>query len=168
MKDSFRQNVDPLVLTWEMKPLPQGILPGLVVNLLSRKWSPLFDLNSDTMIKYRNAISLMCVKQGGVLLLIDAIYWLEIYYSGRPSWCPVIRSAIYEAINLVVKKFHYKPILLVPQERFHCTIHSTTDHLCRPDDEKETLRCCKDQVSTVQLELRQRSWFLEIAPETGG
>ena len=168
MKDSFRQNVDPLVLTWEMKPLPQGILPALVVNLLSRKWSPLFDLNSDTMIKYRNAISLMCVKQGGVLLLIDAIYWLEIYYSGRPSWCPVIRSAIYEAINLVVKKFHYKPILLVPQERFHCTIHATTDHLCCPDDEKETLRCCNDRVSTAQLESRQESWFLEIVPETGG
>ena len=171
MKGSFSQNVDPLVLTWEMKPLPQGILPALVVNLLSRKWSPLFDMNfldSDAMIKYRNAISLRCVRQGGVVLLVDAIYWLEIYYSGHPSLCPVIRSAIYEGINIVVKKFQYKPIVSVPQERFHCTFHAAIDHLCRPDDEKQTLKCCKDRVSTAQLNSRQESWFLEIVPETGG
>ena len=171
MKDSFRQNVDPLVLTWEMKPLPQGILPALVVNLLSRKWSPLFrldSLESDKVINYRNAITLMCVDKGGAVLLVDAIYWLEVYYTGHPSWCPVIRSAIYGAISLVVEKFQYKPILSVPQERFHCTIHATTDHLCRPDNEKEILRCYKDRVSTAQLESRQESWFLEIVPETGG
>ena len=168
-KAIFTANTDPLILTWDMKPLPQSFFPALVVNLLSSQWSPKFDLKPPGLIKrYRNAISLTCIDIEGAVQLVDAIYWLEIYYSGHPSWCPVIRSAIYQGISLVAKKFKYVPTLTLPQERFHCRIHATIDHLGYPDDEKETLRCCEDQVSTVQLEFRQRSWFLEIAPETGG
>ena len=172
MKASFRENVDPLILTWKMKPLPQGILPALVVNLLRRQESPKFDLKrleSDTIAQYRNAIHLNCIGPGGAVLLVDAIYWLEIYFSGHPTWCSVIRSTIHEGIDEVVEKFQYKPIMSIPQERFYCTMHeknATIDHLCRPDDEKENLRCCKDRVSITQLDKsRQQPWFQEI---TGG
>ena len=169
MKALFMQNVDPLILTWKMKPLPQGILPALFINLLRRQQSPKFELKlleSYAMAQYRNAIQLDCIGPGGAVLLVDAIYWLEIYYSGHPTRCSDIRSTIYEGIDQVVEKFHYKPILSMPQEYFYCTMHKTTDHLCRPDNEKENLLCCEDRVSITQLdESRQQPWFQEI---TGG
>ena len=167
MKTPFRENVDPLILTWKMKPLPQGILPALIVNLLRRQQPPKFVLKpSYAMAQYRNAICLECIGPGGAILLVDTIYWLEIYYSGHPTRCSDIRSTIYEGIEQVVEKFHYKPILSEPQEYFYCIMHKTTDHLCRPDDEKENLVCCKDRVSIIQLdESRQQPWFQEI---TGG
>ena len=31
---AFKQHVNPLILSWDMKPFPQGIFPALVVNLL--------------------------------------------------------------------------------------------------------------------------------------
>ena len=166
MKAPFKKSVDPLVLTWKMQPLPQGILPALVINLLRRQQSPKFDLKllqCNAMAQYRNAICLDCISPVGAVLLVDSIYWLEIYFSGHPTRCSDIRSTIYEGIDKVVKKFHYTPILPLPQEYFHCIKHATTDHLCRLDDEKENLVCCKDRVSITQLdESRQQPWFQEI------
>ena len=47
-REHFKKKVDPLVLAWidddEPKPLPQGLFPALVVNLLSRNCSPNFNL----------------------------------------------------------------------------------------------------------------------------
>ena len=165
MKVPFMQDLDPLVLTWQMKPPPQGILPALVVNLLRRQKSPQFHLESSSSDnqQYRNAIHLKCIGPGGAVLLVDAIYWLEIYFSGHPTRCSVIRNTIYEGIKQVVEKFHYKPILFWPQEYFHCIMHKTTSHLCRPDEAIENLVCCKDRVSITQLDKsRQQPWFQEI------
>ena len=168
----FLRNMDSLVLTWETKPLPQGVFPALVVNLLKRQVSPNFDLYRPTDIhkesrQYRNAIRLACLDLGGAILLVDAIYWLEIYYSGRPEKCPAIRSSILEGINAVVKKFQYKPILSIPQERFICSICSSpSNHLCRLDEDQVTLTCCRDVMSTVAInQSRQYPWIKNVGAE---
>ena len=46
----------------------------------------------------------------------------------------------------------------MPQERFLCSVcpHST-DHLCRPNEDKMVLTCCKDNVSTN--EIQQLPWI---------
>ena len=43
IRSSFSKVTDALVLTWNMKPIPQGIFPALAVNLVNRKKSPKFD-----------------------------------------------------------------------------------------------------------------------------
>ena len=61
---SFTKVTDVLVLTWDMKPVPQGIFPALAVNLVKRQKSPTFDLYrpptsdepSEELLKYLNAI----------------------------------------------------------------------------------------------------------------
>ena len=44
IRSSFTKVTDALVLTWDMKPIPQGIFPALAVNLVKRAKSPKFDL----------------------------------------------------------------------------------------------------------------------------
>ena len=166
--DVFKANTDPLILTWDMKSLPQGLFPALVVNLLSRKSSPKFNLesSSSTHLQYRNAIRLSCTGLGGAVLLVDAIYWLEIHYSGPAEKCCIIRKCIKEGIDAVVKKFQYKPILSIPQENFHCTIHKTTDHLCCPNDTKKKVTCCDDGASVDDINpLRQGVWLKEMVTD---
>ena len=168
----YKGNVDPLVLTWDERPLPPGLFSALVINLLCRKHSPTFKLlqpseSPKEFFQYRNAIQLDCIGPGGAVLLIDATYWLEIYYSDKPKKCLVIRTAIEEGIKLVTKKFHYKPIDSLPQERFHCTIHDKTYpiHLCRPDEDHTTVTCSTSSANIDQA--RQLPWLIESNPNEG-
>ena len=166
--DVFKANIDPLVLTWDMKSLPQGLFTALVVNLLSRKSSPQFKLESSSSgnLQYRNAIQLSCTGLEGAVLLVDAIYWLEVYYSGSGEKCCIIRKSIKEGIDAVVKKFQYKPILSIPQENFHCIIHKTSDHLCCPNDTKKKVTCCDDGASVDDINpLRQGVWLKEMVTD---
>ena len=162
-KAIFTSNTDPLILTWDMKSLPQGLFPALVVNLLTRKSSPQFDLESSNP-QYRNAIQLDCIGPGGAVLLVDAIYWLEIYYSGPSNKCCVIRHSIKEGVKGVVKKFQYKLTLSIPQECFHCMIHKTSDHLCCPNEDQKKLTCCeKGALITDINQSRQVPWLVAMA-----
>ena len=172
VRDPFMKNMDSLVLTWNMKPLPNGLFPALIVNLLRRPVSPTFQLLQPLdackqSMQYRNAIHLTCIGLGGGVLLVDAIYWLEIHYSGLVEKCPVLRNAILEGVGEVVKKFNYKPILSVPQERFLCSIClPPRDHLCRPDEDKVILTCCRDGISTAGIDLsRQLPWIDGVITE---
>ena len=162
--DVFKANTDPLILTWDMKSLPQGLFPALVVNLLSRKSSPQFDLESSSgNLQYRNAIHLSCIGPGGAILLVDAIYWLEIYYSGPAEKCCIIRHSIKEGIKAVVKKFQYKITLSIPQEHFHCTIHKTSDHICRLNEDQMKVTCYNNSTFITDIDqLRQAPWLIEM------
>ena len=164
-KAKFTSNTDPLILTWDMKSLPQGLFPALVVNLLNRKSSPQFDLESSSgNLQYRNAICLKCIGPGGAVLLVDAIYWLEIYYSDLSSECYVIQHSIKEGVKAVVKKFHYKLILSIPQDHFHCTIHKTSDHLCCPNEAQKRVTCCNDSTLMTDInQSRQGPWLIEMS-----
>ena len=171
IRSSFVIVTDALVLTWDMKSVPQGIFPALAVNLVKRPKSPKFDLfrpptsdmPSEEVLQYRNAIQLLCLDLGGGVLLIDAIYSVDVYYSGPSEKCSAIRNALLEGIGDVVNKFQYKPILSLPQERFYCSMcTSSTKHLCRPDVEQKILTCCKDPRLTTNIDrLRQLPWIVK-------
>ena len=163
IRDPFNKSIDCFVFTWDTKPIPQGLFPALVVGLLKRHVTPHFNLHqpSEYEMQYRNAIRLTCIGPGGAVLLVDAIYWMEVYYSGPPTKCSTIKDVILEAIKDVVTKFQYKPFLSMPQERFLCSICShLADHLCRPDEDKTILTCCKDGMSTIDINrARQLPWI---------
>ena len=168
IRSSFTKVTDALVLTWDMKPVPQGIFPALAVNLVKRQMSPKFNLYrpptsdepSEELLQYRNAIQLLCLDLAGGVLLVDAIYSLDVYYSGPSEYCSIIRNAILEGIGNVVKKFQYKAILSLPQERFYCSMCASAKHLCRPDEGKKILTCCRDPRITACIDRsRQLPWI---------
>ena len=170
IRSSFAKVTDALVLTWDMKPIPQGIFPALAVNLVKRQKSPKLDLYrpptsdepSEELLQYRNAIQLLCLDLGGGVLLVDAIYSLDVYYSGPSANCSAVRNAVVEGIGDIVKKFQYKPILSSPQEHFYCSICSSSNHLCRPDDTKKILTCCRNPRLIDNIDpLRQLPWITQ-------
>ena len=159
LRASFKDNVDPLILTWNEKPLPQGLFPALIVSILSRKDSPKFDISlpgSDNL-QFRNAISLACPSFAGAVLLVDSIYWLELFYTGPPNKCYCIYEAVKEGIKAVVKKFHYMQSLEDPEERFHCPFCELPEHFCRLNEDKTKLTCFK-KYSYID-KTRHLPWF---------
>ena len=169
----FMKTLDSFVLTWDTKPIPQGLFTALIVSLLKRSASPQFHLHQPSKLEeipkesmqYRNAIQLLCIGPGGGVLLVDSIYWLEIYYTGRPTKCSVLREAILECIDDVVKKFQYKPILSIPQERFLCSLcPPPSNHLCRPNEDKDMLTCCKDACLTADIDRTRQLPWIEHGP----
>ena len=168
IRSNFTKVTDALVLTWDMNPVPQGIFPALVVNLVKHQKSPKFDLfrpptsdePSEDLLQYRNAIQLLCLDLGGAILLVDTLYSLDVYYTGLSENCSAIRNALFEGIEVIVKKFQYKPILSSPQEYFYCSICSSSNHLCRPDDNKKILTCCRNPQLTAGIDhLQQLPWI---------
>ena len=141
-----------------MKPLPPGLFTAIVVSLLN---TPTFDLprTSDDEQHYRNIIYLSCHILGGAVLLVNATFWLEIYYSGQAINCLDVRDTVYNGIKTVAKKFKYKPIHLEPQESFHCVIHKVTNHLCQPSKDKQTLTCCQEEWRNDHITPRQIVWI---------
>ena len=164
LRGYFKEKVDPLVLAWinddEPKPLPQGLFPALVVKLLSHNCSPKFNLLPPQYDKpqCRNAIHLS-YSHGGAVLLIDTICWLEVLYTGQQSECFRIHQVIKECINAVVDKFHYMRTLKDPEERFHCPVCNTTEHLCRLSEDKKVLTCCIYNTTCFTDVTRQQIWL---------
>ena len=118
-KKPYLKNSSAWVITWEMKPLPIGLFPALVVSLLSSRVGPKFSLPKK-ISQLRHAIRLYCADLGGALLLEDNHYWLEVCYSGQASFCPLIRSAVLIGISQAQKQLHYN--LGPPQVGFSCTL----------------------------------------------
>ena len=169
IRGPFLKKLDSFVLTWDMKPIPQGLFPALIVSLLKRHATPKFDLHQPSQLdelpedsmQFRNAIQLSCIGPGGSVLLVVSIYWLEIYYTERSVKCSALRQAVLECIGDVVTKFQYKPVLSIPQERFLCSICPLIpNHLCRPDEDKEIITCCRDARLTAAIDpSRQLPWI---------
>ena len=167
LREHFKKTVDPLVLAGidddKPKPLPQGLFPALVVNLLSHNCSQNFNLlppQSDGP-QYHNVICISDKSHGGERLLIDSICLLEVLYTGKHSECYRICQVIKEGINAVVDKFHYMHNLKDPEEQFHCSICNTTDDLYHLS-ETNTLTCSKDGTTCDIDKTHQLTWLRSV------
>ena len=161
----YKAYVDPLILTWNMEPIPQGLYITLVVNLLGRENSPTFDLVPESVQKYqyRNAIRLRCVDLGSSVLLVESNYWLEMYYFGFLDSCPLLRSTILVEVTKVAEKFCIKKI--EPEVCFYCTKHEESKHLCRVHESKR-ITCCEHSEMYVMDRKYQLPWFENVGSET--
>ena len=121
-KTAYSKHISELVLYWKNMPIPQGLFPALVVQLLQRKTDPCFTLPSQSYQEQqlRHAIILSSNSTGGGILLVDAVDWLEVYFTGPTSNCPQIRHAILQGVSEIVNKFEYQPEIQCPTERFIC------------------------------------------------
>ena len=102
----FKEHIDPLILSWDMKPIPRGVFPALVVYLLHHTELPTFQLKYPTDLTpcYRNVITLK--TDSSDVLLVDGIYWIAVYYSGFSTECFTLQDIIYTGINEVISKFN--------------------------------------------------------------
>ena len=157
----FKEHVDPLILSWDMKPLPRGVFPALVVNLLHRKDQPRFKLKRPlrSTPRYRNMITLH--TNYGDVLLVDGIYWIAVYYSDHYKRCSTIREVVHAGIGEVIQNFQYMSNVENLEEYFYCMFCSnkSTEHFCQLKEDKKTLVCCESCTSNVIDKTRQQPWY---------
>ena len=159
--DPFKQYTDPLILSWDMKPLPRGVFPALIVNLLHRNHSPKFQLRqpSDSTPRYRNAITLS--TDYGDILLVDGIYWMAIYSTDPLKRCSILHEAVHTSIHEVVINFHYMANIKNLEEYLYCKVCSneSPEHFCHLNNDHKTVTCCKKPTTACINESRQLPWF---------
>ena len=157
----FINDVDPLILSWNIKPLPQGVFPALVVNLQRHKDHLWFQLKRPlrSTPRYRNVITLQ--TNYGDVLLVDGIYWIAVYYSDPYKRCSTIRDVVHTGIGEVTQNFQHISNIGNLEEYFYCTICSnkTTEHFCQIKEDKKTIVCCESCTSNVIDKTRQQPWF---------
>ena len=156
----FKKCTDPLILSWDMKPLPRGVFPALVVNLLHRSESPTFELvdPSENAPRYRNAITLHI--DDGDILLVDGIYWLSIYSKDHYKGCYDLREAVHAGIGEVISNFCYKPKDKC-RDYFYCNkcSYKNSEHFCLVNKDQKTVTCCDSRKTMFLTESRQLPWF---------
>ena len=164
-KDAYSKSASALFLCWKDMPIPQGLFPALIVQLLQREEKPVFNLPHSTKEdQLRNAIILSSESTSGAILLVDSVDWMEVYFSGPSSECPQIRHAVLEGISEVVKKFGYQPELRRPREGFLCCgddCKPSAPHPCLvPIDQDRSTVTCQNKLSVVyKCSEHQLCWF---------
>ena len=77
----------------------------------SQKASPVckfeIDSCSESSRQLRYAIRLFSHDLGGTVLLVDAIKWMEIYFTGLPHNCSILRHIIEESIKECAEVLSY-------------------------------------------------------------
>ena len=156
----FKQYNDPLILSWNMTPLPQGIFNGLVIALLHRNHSPKFQVR-DPSTNTPNAVTL-CTDFGNTLL-INGDCWIAIYSSDPLKRCYALREAIRSGIHEVVNVFPYM-IDSNLEEYFYCKICSleSPEHFCHLNADQETVTCRVSNITACINESHQLPWFGEF------
>lgn len=158
----FGNEVDPLILTWNLKVFPRGLFPALIVQLLQLKYpaSPsniLFDMRHCLTIadkqQHRNAIHLKCINEPTLILLIDHVHSIEIRCSGPSAICYYIQNTIRSVIENELAQSS-------PQYCFYCSCSSDQPkHYCRVDEGKLT---CGKRFPAREMTLKQQAWFKGI------
>ena len=170
-KHNFISKSDSWVITWETKPIPQGLFPAVVVHLLTRQEAPFFKhplhKTEQFPCQLRNAVRLSCTTLGGAILIVDSHRWLEIYYSGEPSMCPSVRKAVIDAILLAGERLHYADLLVSMQEGFLCYLCRESDHHPHPcfahvlPNNKMQATCSIDEaINAAVSDMRKRVWLI--------
>ena len=159
--DPFKQYTDPLILSWDMIPLPQGVFPALVVNLLHRNHSPKFQLRRPLRSTpcFRNAITLR--TDYGDILLVDGIYLMAIYSTDPLKRCSPLHEAIHAGIREVVINFCYIANVKNLKKYFYCKICSNESpkHFCHLNDDQKTVTCCDSHTTACINESCQLPWI---------
>jgi hypothetical protein len=174
LMEIFSEKFDPIVLTWDLNPLPVGLFPALVVYLINNSHfclQLLEDSNGKPLHQYRNAVRLDCIDLGGSVMLIDAIYWLEVYYTGDENSCQPLLNVVEDGIKKVIAQFKFT--LEAFQENlnkcFLCKIkHDNYNDDLPPHLSKQvndcTYACCIDDSLTIPIDVeRQLPWFGTVA-----
>ena len=150
---------DPLVFLWQM-PISQGFFLELISNLRSSPHK-CFEVSLPQLGKIencKNAISLKCINVGGEVLLVETELSIDVYYSGQPEKCYIIREMIKKEVDVITKTEKFRDMVDF-DESFYCygcDAKKHRKHFCFLEGDKY-LRCCNTRYQ-INSE-RQLPWF---------
>ena len=102
----YSKHIDPIALTWGdgSQPVPYGLFTGLVNSLVS---GDSFSLINRDFKQCRNAIGLE-YREGGWLVLLDRICFIEVLFTGCPNFCHQILSLVSAGLKKAAKSCRYR------------------------------------------------------------
>ena len=153
-KRMVKSDLDPLVLTWDIGQIPQGIFPTLIV-LLIRKYGMTFD----TSCLNRNIIILEHPSHWK-FMLVDEFHWLEVYCISNKRHCLYIKDTILAEIRSMASIFNYKERISSPTLSFLCTTcKDVPRHTCVINEETDVAKCRETNTSFLINSQHQKPWF---------
>ena len=170
----YSTNADALFICWDKMPVPLGLFPALVVQLLQRVGGLRFKLPPSTQLRNAISLRLSCPSIGAAIFLVDSIDWMEVYYSGDSSKCPQIRHAVLDGVSTVIDKFGYKPALRNPREGFLCQADeqckSTPPHpsTVPTGDDRSNLSCTRKCYKNYRWSVPRQSCWFDSEPTPSG
>ena len=150
------------------------MFPAVVVTLVSRKEKPQFYINREarsrtfpTQLRYGVLLD-TSVDLFGSVLLVDRIYWIEVYYTGLTKNCFQLRQVICEAISTCADILAYDKVALKAEVSVSCQRkHQKTGYKSHPvlisyENNPPSIRCSIEKsLPTLQLtDERQKCWFV--------
>ena len=148
------------------------MFPAAIVALLNRKDPPFFTLECLTEqfpCQLRFAVKLRSKNPPGSLLLVDTMLWMEVYWTGRDTECPFLRSVVEAAISLCAKPlaYHQSALTCYPailcNQKHHPQSDMPSDHLAIvhvDSDNVTTASCTLQDLEPVKLTRRYQSWMM--------
>ena len=146
-----------------------------VVGLLSRKKSPTFTVditNPAFPQQLRYAVKLHSKQLHGSVVLVDALWWITVYFLGKPGCsCVKLRQAVKEAIACCAKPLSYQPPALECTDAILCSqLHSDGKVLpahpadvTRDEDGILHANCTKQKDLVQELEeSKTTAWFDDL------
>ena len=88
----------------------QGLFPTLIVSLLSRKEEPFFFIDSRTSEfpqQLRHAVKLYTEDLFGSVFLCENYESIEVYFTGLPQHCYLLRKVILEGLSFSAEVLQY-------------------------------------------------------------
>ena len=146
---------------------------ALVVAIVSRQDKPLFFIDSRSPTfprQLRYAVLLYSEDLFGSILLVDRLYWLEVYYNGLNENCFQLRCIICEAISTCTDILAYDKDAIIAQVTVPCqqkhllSIHDNKLHpvVLSMDKDPPIIRCSVEkELPTLKLtDERQTCWLI--------
>ena len=177
-----KSSVDPLQIIWlspeikrdfQILPVPRGIFPLVIVNLMKRNRQPIFCFppkGQKDLLRYRDAMSFHVRHQknyNGTVHIIKKHNHIEIYFVGDASkYCSLIREAVKGAITSSCEAININPY----GYKFAFTCPSTGCYrIVTNEDEKEVECTLPGSISpTNSGEEQHWSWFDKTQSSTEG
>ena len=136
---------------------------------MNRQCEPQFVLDTSTSFnnQLRHAVRLYSKHLAGVLLLIDGVKWIEVYFTGNPSFCHIVRDVIKYAITACAQPLSYNEAALdydiaLPCRHDQCKgSDGIPEHPAIVDLPQDGhALCCVNKELTFDLDLiRELSWY---------
>ena len=146
------------------------MFPATVVALLNRKTYPTFKLYSSSSKlsnQLRYGVKLVSDDLEGLLLLVDSLSWMEVYFSGIPiSNCSIIRDTLDEAVSSCADPLSYDPsalkftVSLLCRHPDHMTDLNIQPHPAKLIYSKYVQCTIMRQLEPIQLDTEKEGhWF---------
>ena len=88
----------------------QGLFPALIVSLLSRQENPSFYIDSRSLSfpkQLRHAVKLFSDDIFGSVIMCENYQSIEIYFTGPPQHCCLLRKVILDGLSASAKVLQY-------------------------------------------------------------